>query len=246
MKLRKYFEMVLLGLVICCFYQTTNQAEKVNTKFFVINLSGTWAGNCSDESGPGKMTLSINQNGNNITGDVIITDDKTGISLKGKLQGVINANIVSGNMSFAYDFCNIKIKFSAIIGDNSLTGQYSGFNDCGTEIRNGRMFLQGGGNPNAAGNNNDATLPLPTEEKIKSDLIGQTAITQYGMWQFGSLNEIKRFTIKDKKITNGILEYTIEMGLSDGHIVHVATATVIYKLENGLWKIFGVSFRRFY
>ena len=244
--MKQYLTAFIIVLSTLGIIQTSSQAKRIATKILATDISGIWAGNCSDETGPGKMKLSLNQNGNNITGDVIITDNKTGISLKGKLQGSINGNIFSGSMSFAYDFCNIKIKFSASIGDNSLSGQYSGYNDCGSEIKNGRMFLQGGGNNSATSTNNNASIALPTEEKIKSDLIGQKAMTQYGMWQFGSLDEIKRFSIKDKKLSSGILEYTIEMGLSDGQIVHVATATVIYKLENGLWKIFGVNFSRFY
>lgn len=243
MKTKKYITASVIAFMILCLVQINIQARKIDTKISAVNISGTWSGNCSDETGPGKMTLSLNQNGNNVTGDAILTDNMTAMSLKGKVQGSVNGNIFSGTISLD-DLCNSKIKFQANIGDNRLTGQYSGYNDCGSGIKNGRLSLQRGEDNTTTGNN--VNLSLPTEEKIKADLIGQKAMTQYGMWEFGSLNEIKKFNIKDKKITNGLLEYTIEMKLSDGQIVHVATTTVIYKIENGSWKIYGVNFRRFY
>ncbi len=246
MKTQKYFSVSLIILMVLFFLQITIQAEPTKSRLYITNLTGAWAGNCSDETGPGKMALSLNQNGNNITGDAIITDDKTGISLKGKVQGSINGNIFSGNMTFVYDLCNIKLKFRANVGENNLTGQYSGYNDCGSEIKNGSLLLQRGEDNSTSGVNNNVKVLFPSEDKIKADLIGKTAMTQYGMWEFGSLNVIKKFSIKDKKVTNGLLEYTIEMGLSDGQIVHVATTTVIYKMINGSWQIYGVNFRRFY
>lgn len=79
--------------------------------------------------------------------------------------------------------------------------------------------------------------------RIKRDLIGQTMGGKEKSWKFQSVDQIKDFVIKDK-INRGDEEiYVVCMVLHDDRVkdVYQSDARIIYKLEDGQWKIKSVG-----
>jgi hypothetical protein len=106
-----------------------------------VELSGTWAGSGTDNTGPGNLTFSLNQYGEDLTGASTAADSASGKTISGQVTGTKSGSTVFGTITEKYENCAIKIEFVAQVSGNLMKGTYSGTNSCGQPITDGRFTL---------------------------------------------------------------------------------------------------------
>ena len=107
-----------------------------------LNITGTWTGPATDNSGPGTLTFVLNHQGTTVTGTSTAKDDATGIVLSGTITGsVTNGNTFRGHMATDFGGCQIDLDFTATVSGSSMSGSYSGTNGCTGPVTNGSFQL---------------------------------------------------------------------------------------------------------
>jgi hypothetical protein len=104
-------------------------------------LTGTWTGTGTDNTGPGSMAFTLNQYGGDFTGTSTAVDSASGKSIAGQIAGTKSGSAVFGTITEEYENCTINIEFVARISGSLMTGTYSGTSSCGQRITDGRFTL---------------------------------------------------------------------------------------------------------
>jgi len=127
----------------------------------LASVSGTWTGTSADTSGQGKMTWSVTQNGNGMSGTMSISDISRSMMGNGSMQGTISASTVTfhmvvptGGFSGMMSSCGMGIDGQGTMSDDgrTMTGTYSGNmsgmmsggmmgQSCGGAMNNGQFTL---------------------------------------------------------------------------------------------------------
>jgi hypothetical protein len=136
----------LIGTLTLGCSEKLNRSDSINE---VLNLSGRWTGNGSDNTGPGKLTWDMDQDGNKIKGSSIFKDPNSGITGNGTILGMVSDSTLNftmeiprGGLPSPYTDCEITISGTATnITENYIQGTYSGRNSCTGELRNGRINM---------------------------------------------------------------------------------------------------------
>jgi len=112
-----------------------------------LNLSGTWSGNASDSSGPGRMTWRLTQTGNTIRGTVTGTDIRGGVPGNGTISGTLSGATLTFTINISdfpapYTNCLVIINGTGTVKNNAtIEGAYSGTNSCFGPFTNGWFLL---------------------------------------------------------------------------------------------------------
>ena len=114
--------------------------EKIS-KESELNISGTWKGPASDNTGPGTLTLILTQTDKRVEGTIIAVD-ASGKRAQGNVTGNLKGTQFSGDWSLKYGRCNIAIHFSSRIDGARMSGTYSGTNTCSGPVINGVFQLK--------------------------------------------------------------------------------------------------------
>ncbi len=106
-----------------------------------LDLTGVWIGRGTDSSGPGTMTLDLDQSGNSVSGTFTAVDDATGAEIRGTISGTINGNSFQGQISASFGGCSIEVGFTATVSGDSMSATYSGNNSCTGPVTDGQFNL---------------------------------------------------------------------------------------------------------
>jgi len=113
-----------------------------------VTLAGTFAGNMSDASGPGRMRWQLSQTGNQITGTFTANDDVSGIAATGDISGTLAAatltfrmNVPAGALPPPFSACSITSDGSGQVTNTLIDATYNGRNSCTGLFGNGRLSL---------------------------------------------------------------------------------------------------------
>ena len=114
----------------------------------IIVLTGTWAGQVSDSSGPGRISWQLTQSGSVISGSVTIDDPDTSFQARGILSGTVSGSLLrfslqipAGGFDDPYRDCTANVAGDAQLTSGSLTGTYSGTNSCTGPISSGQITV---------------------------------------------------------------------------------------------------------
>ena len=127
----------------------------------ITSLAGTWTGTSADTSGQEKMTWSITQNGNAMSGTMTVSDTSRSMMGNGSMQGTISGSTVTFHMAVPtggfggmMSSCTMGIDGRGSMSDDghTMTGTYSGNmsgmmsggmmgQSCGGAMNNGQFTL---------------------------------------------------------------------------------------------------------
>jgi hypothetical protein len=113
-----------------------------------LNLSGTWAGTGTYFTGPGTLTWTITQNGNNITGPIRVAATSGSITINGTSQGTLTGTTLSATWTIptggVTGFPNCSGTFNVNASDvttNRIAGTYAGISACLGEVSSGTFTI---------------------------------------------------------------------------------------------------------
>jgi len=113
-----------------------------------VTLTGTFAGNVSDASGPGRMRWQVSQTGNQVTGTFTANDDVSGIAANGDISGTLagatltfRLNVPAGALPPPFSACSITSDGSGQVTNTAIDATYNGRNSCTGLFGNGRLSL---------------------------------------------------------------------------------------------------------
>ncbi len=156
--------LVVFGLVAvsACGGSTSSPAMPTPVSTGTLaSVSGTWAGTSTDTSGQEKMTWSVTQNGNGMSGTMNISDSSRSMMGNGSMQGTITGSTVAfhmvvptGGFSGMMSSCVMGIDGQGTMSDDgrTMTGTYAGNmsgmmsggmmgQSCGGAMNNGQFTL---------------------------------------------------------------------------------------------------------
>jgi type V secretory pathway adhesin AidA len=127
----------------------------------LTSLSGTWIGTSADTSGQDKMTWTLTQNTNAMTGTMNISDTARSMIGNGSMQGTISGStmtfhmtVPSGGFDGVMSSCTMGVDGQATMSSDghTMTGTYSGSmsgmmsggmmgQSCGGAMNNGQFTL---------------------------------------------------------------------------------------------------------
>lgn len=157
----KYLTFVLLSglLVSACGGSSSSPVSPSSGSVTTQStVSGTWSGTSSDTSGQEKMSWSVTQNGNGITGTMSFSDTGRDMMGNGTMRGTVNGlsvtfhmDVPNGGFSGMMSSCSMGMDGQATMsGDgHTMTGTYSGsmsgmmsqMQSCGGAMNDGRFTL---------------------------------------------------------------------------------------------------------
>jgi len=113
-----------------------------------VTLTGTFAGNTSDTSGPGRMRWQLSQTGNQVTGTFTANDDVSGIAANGDISGTLSGatltfrlTVPAGALPPPFSACSITSDGSGPVTNTLIDATYNGRNSCTGLFGNGRLSL---------------------------------------------------------------------------------------------------------
>ena len=142
------------------------------------DVSGSWTGPGSDNSGPGSLTFVLSQDGNQVTGTFTATAAGTGISIYGSITGTVKNSEFTGSVSGSYSSCTVSATFSASVSGVGMTGMYHGNNSCTGPVTNGSFNLTRMSQPAAP-----SDLVAATQSASEIDLQWQDRSSDEGGFQ---------------------------------------------------------------
>ena len=102
-----------------------------------VDIMGPWSGTDSDSVGGGAVTLNAYQDGGVVTGSGTLTEDRErGFLLAGTLSG----STLYFNLNYGVN-CVRSVSGTLAAGDTTMSGAFSGTNQCGGNISNGQVSL---------------------------------------------------------------------------------------------------------
>lgn len=114
-----------------------------------IDVTGTWAGSASDNTGFGEFLWQVTQSGGTFTGRIDITDRSTGTGGQGTVQGSVldgalqfTISVPSGGFAAPFDTCSTTVTGEATVASSSLSGTYAGASSCSGKIYAGQFVLR--------------------------------------------------------------------------------------------------------
>lgn len=108
-----------------------------------LDVSGVWDGTGTDESGPGELTFTLRQEGDQVSGSFEAVDAATGLQADGTIEGEIDSSDeFTGRMegSFPAVGCTLDLFFEATVQGNTMTGIYAG-QGCQQQLNDGEFSL---------------------------------------------------------------------------------------------------------
>ena len=112
-----------------------------------FDLTGTWSGPASDDSGPTTMTWTLTQSGGSITGTFLAVEPPPSRS---QYRGTISGSFSGTSLTYTIDVpkgsivglpdCFVTIHGSAVVSANAIVGTYTG-EDCTGPFENGLISL---------------------------------------------------------------------------------------------------------
>ncbi len=112
-----------------------------------FDLTGTWSGPASDDSGPATMTWRLTQSGASITGSFLAVEPPPRLT---NYRGTISGSLSGTSLTFTIDVpkgsivglpnCSVAINGTAVVTANVIEGTYTG-EDCTGPFANGLMSL---------------------------------------------------------------------------------------------------------
>jgi hypothetical protein len=144
--LRRIFVVGGCVAVSACGSESTPTSPDVVTS--ALNLTGTFSGNASDSSGPGRMTWLVTQTGSTINGTMTAATPSGAVQFRGNLSGTLAGSILQfvvdvpvGGVS-GLPSCAVRLSGSAPgVTNSTISGTYSGTNTCTAPFTNGRFTL---------------------------------------------------------------------------------------------------------
>jgi len=163
--------LVVLSLltVSACGGSTSSPAAPTSTPAVMVtnppgtlaSVSGTWTGTSADTSGQEKMTWSVTQNGNAMSGTMTVSDTSRSMMGNGSMQGTISGSTVTfhmvvptGGFSGMMSSCGMGIDGQGTMSDDghTMTGTYAGNmsgmmsggmmgQSCGGAMNNGQFTM---------------------------------------------------------------------------------------------------------
>lgn len=106
-----------------------------------LDLTGTWTGSATDNSGPGSFTFVLTQNDATVTGTIVAVDAQTAARLSGRVRGSLTGDSFNGTWELTFGVCTIDINFESRVTPTSMRGTYSGSNSCTGPVTNGSFQL---------------------------------------------------------------------------------------------------------
>lgn len=104
-----------------------------------VNVSGSWSGYGSDNSGPGDLDMTLSQTKQAVTGTFSAHSGLT--SVGGSVNGTLNGYQFKGSLAATYSGCQIAVNFEATVSDTIMLGTYSGTNSCSGPVTDGSLTL---------------------------------------------------------------------------------------------------------
>jgi hypothetical protein len=102
-----------------------------------VDILGPWSGTDSDSIGSGAVTLNAFQDGGVVTGSGTLTEDQQrGFVLAGTLSG----STLYFNLTYGVN-CVRSVSGTLAADDATMSGTFSGTNQCGGNINNGQVSL---------------------------------------------------------------------------------------------------------
>ncbi len=113
-----------------------------------LSLTGTFSGNASDSSGPGRMTWVLSQVGASVSGTMTASTPSGTVQFRGNFAGTLSGTtliftirVPAGGVS-ALPTCTIEIPGVATgVSSSSVSGTYSGTSTCTAPFNNGQFAL---------------------------------------------------------------------------------------------------------
>jgi hypothetical protein len=113
-----------------------------------VALNGTYSGNASDSSGPGRMTWRLTQTGTAVSGTMTASTPLGTVVFNGNFSGTLSGTtltftiaVPAGGVS-AFPSCTITITGSAAnVTSSAITGVYTGTSTCSAPFNNGTLTL---------------------------------------------------------------------------------------------------------
>jgi hypothetical protein len=113
-----------------------------------LDLTGTWNGQASDSSGPGRMTWLLTQSGASFSGSLRMTDTNTGLTGRGSITGTVSDMAIQFTLSVAaggFDepnaSCAVQATGSGRTTTTEITATYAGANSCSGDFTAGELTL---------------------------------------------------------------------------------------------------------
>lgn len=110
-------------------------------------VEGTYSGQAADSSGPGKMTWTLAQAGDAVSGTVSALDQRGTTAFRGELRGTLSQGIITftiqipqGGIS-GIPACSISMSGTASVDDQVISGVYSGVSTCTKPLKDGKFSL---------------------------------------------------------------------------------------------------------
>jgi hypothetical protein len=110
-------------------------------------VEGTYSGQAADSSGPGKMTWTLAQAGDAVSGTVSALDQRGTTAFRGELRGTLSQGTITftiqipqGGIS-GIPACSISMSGTASVDDQVISGVYSGVSTCTKPLKDGKFSL---------------------------------------------------------------------------------------------------------
>ena len=157
----KYLTVVVLGgLVVsaCGGGSSSPVSPSSGSATTLSSMSGTWTGTSADTSGQQKMSWTVTQNGNSMTGTMSFSDTGRDMMGNGTMRGTVNGlavafhmDVPTGGFSGMMSSCSMGMDGQATMSEDghTMTGTYSAhmsgmmssMQSCGGAMNNGQFRL---------------------------------------------------------------------------------------------------------
>jgi hypothetical protein len=141
---RACLSVFLLAAMACGSSTTTSPTSTTPA----VNLTGTYSGNASDSSGPGRMTWVLTQSGTNVSGTMTGATPLGTVQFRGNISGALSGTTLTFTISIpqggvsAFPNCTINFSGSAAgVTSTTISGTYSGTSTCTAPFNNGQFTL---------------------------------------------------------------------------------------------------------
>ena len=106
------------------------------------DLTGTWSGPAEDNTGRGMMTFVLTTTNADLSGSVMVADEKGKVLAEGTITGQIVGNALTGSIKASAKKCTTTLTLTASINGGTLTGGYRGWSSCSSKSAiNGTLTL---------------------------------------------------------------------------------------------------------